>query len=123
MNGVNRFSLSPGFTVKKVCNFSKNFLCGFQEKLKQDSELNWHHMPTTSSTAIFKREKKNKNKPAIIFSSKSVFDLSKKDVKNKFGLRLEAADMETDLCSSCQLVVLLLFLFFEGLGAEGCGRN
>ena len=121
MNGVNRFSLSPGFTVKEFCNFSKNFLCGFQEKLKQDSELNWYHMPTTSSTAIFKREK-NKNKPAIIFSSKSVFDLSKKDVKNKFGLRFEAAHMETDLCSSCQLVVLLLLLF-EGLGAEGCGRN
>lgn len=121
---MNRFSLSPGFTVKKFCDFSKNSLCGFQEKLKPDSELNWHHMPTTSSTAVFKREKTNKHKPAFIFSSKSVFDLSKKDVKNKFGLRFEATDMETDLCSSCQLVVLgFFFFFFEGMGAERSGRN
>lgn len=91
VNTVSRFSLSPGFTVNKFCDFKKKFcfsLCGFQEELRQDSELSWHHISPRNFTTVFIKEKRKKT--AIIFSSKSIFNLSKKGMKNEFGLRFEA---------------------------------
>lgn len=48
-------------------------------------------------------KKKGEKKTATAFSSKSGFSLSKKGVKNKFGMRFEA-DIVTDLSSSQSIV-------------------
>lgn len=48
-------------------------------------------------------KKRGEKKTATAFSSKSGFSLSKKGVKNKFGMRFEA-DIVTDLSSSQSIV-------------------
>ena len=101
----------PGFTVKKFCDFSKNSLCGFQEKLKQDSELNWHHMPTTSSTAVFKREKKQKQTCHYILF-KICFRSFKERCENQVWPEVRGNRHGDRLVFILPLVVLVFFFLF-----------